>query len=63
MTSKHDLIELLYEAQSAELGIAINTLEPKRLRARLYPIMKEENITNLQLSAMEDELWIVKRSK
>ena len=57
---KHTLLELLYEAMEKEKGLAVETTDPKGLRARLYRILKEEKLP-LSLTIVADEVWILRK--
>ena len=57
---KHTLLELLYEAIEKEKGLAVETTDPKALRARLYPILREEKLP-LSLTVVADEVWILRK--
>lgn len=54
---------LLLEADATEHGVAVATDDPKGLRARLYPCMKNLGLTFLlRIPAVENELWLIKKS-
>ena len=57
---KHTLLELLYEAIEKEKGLAVETTDPKALRARLYTILREEKLP-LSLTVVADEVWILRK--
>lgn len=61
-------IELLYDALRSDLGIIVETNEPKILRAKMYAARKEADDPELDcLSLLESptnpdqDLWILKR--
>ena len=64
-----ELLELLYAALRAELGVRVPTPEPERLRQRLYAERRKAEDPALDvLSFIPDprgvaELWLVKTRK
>jgi hypothetical protein len=62
-----ELIEILYAAVHADLGVCVETDDPERLRQKLYP-MRKENPDFLPLSFIISplnpaDLWIIKQPK
>ena len=56
----HALLEMLYEALEQEHGLAVETDNPKALRARLYIVLRGESLP-LSLTIIGDEVWILKK--
>jgi hypothetical protein len=61
------LVELLYAAYHADLGICVETNDAERLRQKLYPLRKE-NPDFLPLAFVISplngiDLWIIKQPK
>ena len=61
------LIDILYKALRAEIGIVVRTNDPERLRQKLYAARKEdEDLASLRITisrtSPENELWIVKNN-
>lgn len=59
-------VELLYLAFNSPFGIVVETSDPERLRARLYPARKQDpelDCLSICVSpiAPASELWIVKK--
>lgn len=61
------LLGLLYEALGAEYGVAVETNDPDRLRQKLYPLRKTDEIFTplaFVLSPFNpQELWIIKKEQ
>jgi hypothetical protein len=61
------LLQLLYDALHAPLGIEVETNDPERLRQKLYPLRKaDETFADLAfiLSPFDTQkLWIVKKGQ
>lgn len=60
------LVPLLYEALAADYGIVVVTNNPEQLRAKLYPLRKQDpdlEVLSFVISPANPaaELWIVKR--
>lgn len=64
-----DLLEKLYDALRAPLGIVVETNDPERLRAKLYALRRERQDSDPQLRCLSfvisptnpgSELWIIK---
>ena len=59
------LLQLLYDAINAEYGIAVETNDPERLRQKLYPLRKQDELFTplaFVLSPFNpQELWILKK--
>ena len=58
--------EFLYDALASEFGIILTTDDPIKLRARLYPLRRDDpEFADLSIllspTNPETELWIVKR--
>lgn len=64
--STPDLTHLLFRANEAEIGIAVITSDPVRLRAKLYAERKRHGLTNLTFVqppvGSESRLWIIKKT-
>lgn len=62
-----DLIELLYAAYHADLGIVVETNDPEHLRQKLYPLRKEnpdfEPLAFVISPLNPQDLWIIKQPK
>lgn len=63
-----NLLEILYEAYRADLGIVISTNDPERLRQKLYAERKKDpdlRCLSFRISptSPESELLILKRGK
>lgn len=56
----HALLEMLYEALETENGLAVETNNPKALRAKLYTTLREDPLP-LSLTIVGDEVWILKK--
>lgn len=58
-----ELLEIVYAAVHSLRGVAVSTNAPERLRAKLYTVLKDEDISCLKLSipAEPGKLWIVKK--
>lgn len=62
------MIELLYAALNSELGVAVTTDDPTKLRAKLYTLRKQDpDLACLSFTisptAPRSELWIVKNAQ
>lgn len=62
------LLELLYDALRSEVGVVVRTNNVERLRAKLYPLRKQDpDLAALSFVVSpvdpEGELWIVKKGK
>lgn len=64
-----DLLEKLYDALRAPIGIVVETEDPERLRQKLYALRKERQDADPQLRVLSfmisptnpgSELWILK---
>lgn len=59
----NELLDIVYQAVHSLRGVAVSTNAPERLRAKLYTIIREEEISCLKLSipAEPGKLWIIKK--
>lgn len=60
------LLQHLYDALNAEIGIEVATDDPERLRQKLYPLRKSDEIF-LPLAFIispfdKQKLWIIKKA-
>lgn len=60
------LIHYLYQALNSEFGIVLTTLDPERLRQRLYTERKKDPdlaciSINISRTSPETEVWLVKK--
>ena len=62
-----ELVELLYAAYHADLGVVVETNDAERLRQKLYPLRKENpdfDSLAFVISPLNGiDLWIVKQPK
>ena len=58
------LFTLLLDAQRAEIGVALTTSDPSRLRQRFYSMMREQDIDNitLRIPSTPGELWLIRKN-
>lgn len=59
------LLQLLYDALNAPLGVEVETNDPERLRQKLYPLRKADDIflpLAFVISPFDaQKLWIIKK--
>lgn len=59
------LLQLLYDALHSPLGVCVTTNDPERLRQKLYPLRKTDDIfapLAFLISPLNpQDLWIVKK--
>jgi hypothetical protein len=62
--TKPPLIQYLYDAVSSEYGIVVVTDDPERLRQKLYPLRKQDELfecLSFVISPLNNQdLWIVR---
>lgn len=62
-----DLVELLYAAYHSELGVVVETNDAERLRQKLYPLRKEQEMFECLAFVISPlngiDLWIIKQPK
>ena len=62
-----ELIDILYSAYHADLGVVVETDDPERLRQKLYPLRNDnpdfECLAFIISPLNPQDLWIVKQPK
>lgn len=62
---KHQLLEILFQAQASEVGLEVATNNPTSLRAKFYALMRQEEGFALSISLAPTNpngaLYIVKK--
>jgi len=61
--SSSTLDGIINQALASAHGVAVETDDPARLRARLYPRLKALNVTTITLCVgRENQLWLMKKA-
>lgn len=61
------LIDILYQALNAKIGVVVRTSEPEKLRQKLYAERRKDPDTFANLAIMlsrtspESEIWVMKK--